>query len=129
MTSRIEGGKLYMGNLISQNAFSFLWSSDNSAGVEFGFGIRKLSFSLKEQSVEYKLELGFRDIRYIHLRNAKGVKLLLVQKMGAAPSQTTQAEMPLFQWPSLLAPVKSSRLATTPVAIITVAASTSSLSA
>ena len=79
MATRIERGKLYVGNLVSQNAFSFLWNSDSSAAAEFGFGNRKLSFFLKELSVEYKLELGFRDIRFIHLRNAKDVKLLFVQ--------------------------------------------------
>ncbi|XP_057854773.1 probable RNA-dependent RNA polymerase 1 [Cryptomeria japonica] len=83
MPTRIEEGKLYMGNLISQNVFSFLWNSGNSVAVEFGFDIRKLSIFLNERYIDYKLELAFRDIRHLHLRNARGSKLLLVQLLNA----------------------------------------------
>jgi hypothetical protein len=50
----------------------------------------------------------------------------LLRKMGAAPSHTAQAEMPLFQKPpSSPEPGKARRRATAPVAMITVSASTS----
>ncbi|KAG6542473.1 hypothetical protein Mapa_016163 [Marchantia paleacea] len=54
----------------------------------------------------------------------------LFLNIGAAPSHTAQAEIPLFQNPpsSSPAPLKSSLLATAPVAIITVSASTSFVS-
>ncbi|KAH9320932.1 hypothetical protein KI387_015571 [Taxus chinensis] len=85
MPTRFEEGKLYMGNLISQNVFHFLWNSDNSAVAEFGFDIRKLSIILKDHYIDYKMELAFRDIRHIHLHNARGLKLLLVQaKRGSS---------------------------------------------
>jgi hypothetical protein len=50
----------------------------------------------------------------------------LLRKMGAAPSHTAQAEMPLFQKPvSSSEPLKGSRLATAPVAMMSVCAVTS----
>lgn len=52
-----------------------------------------------------------------------------LRKMGAAPSHTAQAEIPLFQYPlSSPDPGNSSRRATAPVATITVSAVTSLLS-
>lgn len=50
----------------------------------------------------------------------------LLRNMGAAPSHTAQAEMPLFQNPcSSSDPVKGSRRATAPVAMMMAWATTS----
>eukprot|EP01018_Ginkgo_biloba_P005555 Gb_28432 [translate_table: standard] len=76
----LDGVTLHMGCQISQNAFCVLWSATNVL-ADFGFDIRRISLYLNEHRIEYKMELLFRDVRYIHLRNGKEkeTKHLLLQ--------------------------------------------------
>lgn len=80
----LERMKLHMGCLISANQMHVLWSSTNEAVADFGLDIRKISIYLKERNIEYRMELSFRDIRYIHRRKRfDGNRLLFLQLLSA----------------------------------------------
>lgn len=80
----LERMKLRMGCLISANQMHVLWSSTNEAVADFGLDIRKISIYLKERNIEYRMELSFRDIRYIHRRKRfDGNRLLFLQLLSA----------------------------------------------
>jgi hypothetical protein len=76
--SCLQGVKLHMGCQSSPNGFHVLWSALD-VFAEFGFDIRRIILYLTEFH-DYKLELSFRDIWEINLRNVKGgTKVLLLQ--------------------------------------------------
>lgn len=76
----LERVKLHMGCLISANDMYLLWSSTNEVVADFGLDIRKVSIYLKERNIEYRMEVSFRDIRYIHRRKrVNGNGLLFLQ--------------------------------------------------
>ncbi|GLJ11722.1 hypothetical protein SUGI_0175400 [Cryptomeria japonica] len=80
---QLKGAKLFAGCQFSPIAFHLLWSSrDDEVTVEFGFDVRRVSVYVNEGGFEYKLQLSYADIRYIHLRYVKGkasLKLLLFE--------------------------------------------------
>jgi len=80
-----ERVKLHMGCLISANDMYLLWSSTNEVAADFGLDIRKVSIYLKERNVEYRMELSFRDIRYIHRRKRVNGNGLLFLQLVSAP--------------------------------------------
>ena len=76
----LEHTVLHIGCQVSDDKFSTLW---NAADVEvnFGFGLRKLSFFFSNQGLEYKLELFYESIWQIQLRRPRkrSKKFLLIQ--------------------------------------------------
>eukprot|EP00268_Persea_americana_P043032 TRINITY_DN4313_c0_g1_i1.p1 TRINITY_DN4313_c0_g1~~TRINITY_DN4313_c0_g1_i1.p1 ORF type:complete len:1139 (-),score=196.99 TRINITY_DN4313_c0_g1_i1:354-3770(-) len=80
----LEHTVLHIGCQVSDDKFSTLW---NAADVEvnFGFGLRKLSFFFSNQGLEYKLELFYESIWQIQLRRPRkrSKKFLLIQVLAA----------------------------------------------
>lgn len=62
----LEIVKLHLGCLFYANDMYLLWSSTNEVIANFGLDIRKVGIYLKERKIEYRAEVSFRDIRYIH---------------------------------------------------------------
>ncbi|XAR72185.1 RNA-directed RNA polymerase [Bertholletia excelsa] len=78
----MEDVRLYVGCQISREKFSVFWTSDN-VSVKFGFGLRKLYFSLSHLSDDYKLELSYENIWQTELRTSPGrtSRFLVIQLM------------------------------------------------
>lgn len=81
----LERVKLHMGCLIYANDMYLLWSSTNEVVADFGLDIRKVSIYLKERNIEYRMEVSFRDIRYIHRRKRVNGNGLLFLQLVSAP--------------------------------------------
>ncbi|XP_062113341.1 RNA-dependent RNA polymerase 1-like [Humulus lupulus] len=75
--------KLYFGCPLSKEKFSFLWNVAN-VSVDFGTGLRKLHFYLRNGLVEYRLQLSYENLWQIELHRPRGqtAKFLLIQLLG-----------------------------------------------
>ncbi|GMY18202.1 probable RNA-dependent RNA polymerase 1 [Fagus crenata] len=75
---------LHFGYQTSRESFSVLWKQEN-VSVSFDSEKRRLYFFLSYDSVEYKLEISYENIRQIelHYPNVQATKFLLIQLFGA----------------------------------------------
>ncbi|XP_038875555.1 probable RNA-dependent RNA polymerase 1 [Benincasa hispida] len=80
---RMEDVKGHLGSLISKDKMRVIWEGENW-NVEFGIGVRKLSFYLSYE-VEYKMELAFENILGVEFRCPlnQPSKFFLIQLQGA----------------------------------------------